>query len=137
MVWLLETQDFRVGVAANGLEAVAAPNSLPYNLVLMDVQMPEMDGMEATRRIRNLAKPAAETPIIAVTAHALTGDRARFLQAGMNDYISKPIDKDDLFQKVQFWIKAAAETPEEARAPAKPARQRSAARKPRSRARRG
>lgn len=81
----------RVDVAANGFEAVAAMSERPYDIVFMDVFMPEMDGIEATRRIRALAGAAARTPIIALTANVMAGDRERFLQAGMNGLLPKPV----------------------------------------------
>ncbi|MSP67752.1 MAG: PAS domain-containing sensor histidine kinase [Alphaproteobacteria bacterium] len=80
-----------VDVAANGLEAVEAMRLAPYDVVLMDVHMPEMDGIAATRAIRRLPGAAGRTPVIAVTANAMVGDRERYLLAGMNDYVSKPI----------------------------------------------
>ncbi len=81
---------------ANGREAVAAVEHEPFDLILMDIQMPEMDGMEATRRIRSLPDERALLPIVAMTAHAMKGDRERFLAAGMDHYISKPFHKDEL-----------------------------------------
>jgi signal transduction histidine kinase/DNA-binding response OmpR family regulator len=105
-VAILETMGLRVDAVANGLEAVEAVRNRPYDLVLMDVQMPEMDGLTATRRIRELDAACSEIPIIAVTAHALKGDKERCLQAGMNDYIAKPIDKSLLLQKVAYWLSA-------------------------------
>ncbi len=84
--------------AANGREAVKAASSEPFDLIFMDVQMPEMDGLEATGRIREMeqTKGGQRTPIVAMTAHAMAGDRERCLDAGMDDYISKPIEKEPL-----------------------------------------
>ncbi|MBN1516323.1 response regulator [Candidatus Sumerlaeota bacterium] len=91
-VLLLEKIGLRCDVAANGLEAVEAVSSLPYDLVLMDCHMPELDGFEATRRIRKLETDQRRTPIVAMTADAMQGDREKCLGAGMDDYISKPIE---------------------------------------------
>jgi len=102
-VSLLTKAGHRVDVAGNGLEALAALKTRPYEIVLMDMQMPEMDGLKATRAIRTLAGPASDVPIIAMTANALKGDRERCLAAGMNDYVSKPIERDTLLQKIAFW----------------------------------
>lgn len=81
----------RVDIAGNGIEAVAAMAERPYDLVFMDVFMPEMDGIEATRRIRMLKGSAANTPIIALTANVMAGDRERFVDAGMNGVLPKPV----------------------------------------------
>lgn len=86
----------RCDIASNGIEAVAAVAAVPYDLILMDVQMPEMDGIAATRRIRELPGPGATIPIIALTANAMKGDRERYLEAGMNDYVAKPIEPEAL-----------------------------------------
>lgn len=86
----------RIDVVANGLEAVAALRRIPYDLVLMDIQMPEMDGIEATRAIRGLGGAASEIRIIAITANAMRGDRERYLAEGMNDYVAKPMTIEDL-----------------------------------------
>ena len=71
--------------------------SKTYDLVLMDINMPELDGLEAMKRIRTLLEPSAEVPIIALTANAMQGDRERYLAAGMDGYVSKPIRGRDLY----------------------------------------
>jgi CheY-like chemotaxis protein/HPt (histidine-containing phosphotransfer) domain-containing protein len=92
---------YRADVAANGLEAVEALERQPYDLVLMDVQMPEMDGVEATRRILD-RWPDEERPwIVAMTAEAMQGDREGFLAAGMNDYVAKPIRPQELVTAIE------------------------------------
>lgn len=92
---LLESLGYMPDVVANGAEALAAVSSKPYDVVLMDIQMPELDGEAATRQIRALT--GVEQPrIIALTASALRGDRERYLAAGMDDYISKPVLREDL-----------------------------------------
>jgi PAS domain S-box-containing protein len=93
-----------VDTANNGLEAVEAVRTLPYDLVLMDISMPEMDGLEATAAIRSLPGDKGRVPVIAMTAHAIVGDREKFLQAGMNDYISKPITKHRLYEILNQWL---------------------------------
>jgi CheY-like chemotaxis protein/HPt (histidine-containing phosphotransfer) domain-containing protein len=86
----------------NGKEALAALSCEAFDLVLMDVQMPEMDGFEATRAIREEeAQTARHLPIVAMTAHAMKGDRERCLEAGMDDYVSKPVQKSELFRAIQ------------------------------------
>ena len=85
----------------NGREAVEAVETKPFDLILMDIQMPEMDGMEATRMIRLLPDHRAQLPIVAMTAHAMKGDRERFLASGMDHYISKPFHKDELFMLIK------------------------------------
>lgn len=87
-------------VARNGLEAVNAVRDDDYDLVLMDIQMPGMDGVSATREIRGLPGGKANVPIIAVTADVVTGSRERFLAAGMNDYVPKPIRLADLYAAI-------------------------------------
>ncbi|MEG4408835.1 response regulator [Microcoleus sp. MON2_D5] len=95
---LLERLGYRADVAANGLEVLEALHRQPYDVVLMDVQMPEMDGLEASRRIGEEWPAHARPWIIAVTANAMQGDRELCLDAGMNDYISKPIRVEALIQ---------------------------------------
>jgi CheY-like chemotaxis protein len=93
---MLNKLGIRADVAANGLEVLQALERQPYEIILMDIQMPEMDGLEASKFIRQ-HWPGEESPhIIAVTAHALEGDRQRCLDAGMNDYISKPMRMEEL-----------------------------------------
>ena len=106
---ILEKLGYQADAVASGQEAIDALRTLPYDLVLMDCQMPEMDGYEATRRIRSGASGAINPniPIIAVTAHAMKGDRERCLEAGMNDYLSKPVQPEDLSRAVQFWTQSA------------------------------
>ncbi len=92
--------------AANGQEALAALRSVPYDVVLMDVEMPEMDGLTATRLVRDASSDVLNRhiPIIAVTAHALASDRDRCLAAGMNDYITKPLSRQMLLETLARWL---------------------------------
>ena len=103
-VKLLEARGHRVTIASDGKEAVEAFLKGGFDLILMDVQMPEMDGLEATRAIRKKeGELGGHIPIVAMTAHAMTGDRERCLEAGMDDYISKPIKPDTLFRVIEKW----------------------------------
>jgi CheY-like chemotaxis protein len=102
-VRMLEKLGCGVDVAANGKEAVAMWAELPYDAVFMDCQMPEMDGYAATGVIRDREK-ASHTPIVAMTANAMEGDKERCLAAGMDDYISKPVTVDALTQVLNRWV---------------------------------
>jgi CheY-like chemotaxis protein len=100
---LLEKRGHSVVVAANGREALAALEEESYDLVFMDIQMPDMDGIEATAAIREKENNSGKhQPVIALTAHAMKGDQERCLEAGMDDYLSKPIrpqELDDILEK--------------------------------------
>jgi PAS domain S-box-containing protein len=100
---LLTRQGYTVDLASNGREAVEATRQGGYDLIFMDVQMPEMDGFEAAQIIRQMEEGKAHTPIIAMTAHALHGDRQRCMDAGMDDYVSKPLDPRKVFQAIEHW----------------------------------
>lgn len=92
----LERLGAKVEVVGNGLEAVENCSKKKYDLILMDVSMPEMDGLEATKKIKREAGPNKHTPIVALTAYALDEDRKRVMAAGMDGFVSKPVDRDDL-----------------------------------------
>ena len=92
-------------LAASGTEALTLLQSQPVDLVLMDIQMPGMDGLETTRRIRALPEPAASVPVVAMTANAMAGDRERSLEAGMNDHVTKPIDRSARGQVLVNWLR--------------------------------
>src|SRR5438552_6020356 len=107
-VRMLEKLGCRVDVATNGLEAVEATGRITYHCIFMDCQMPEMDGYEATRVIRQReARTGARIPIIAMTANAMESDRERCLVAGMDDYLSKPVQPKELVTTLQKWIPLA------------------------------
>ena len=102
----IEKLGCRVDVVANGLEAVEAAERLRYDLILMDVQMPEMDGFAATSEIRQKQGSGSRVPIVALTANALAGDRERCLAAGMDDYLAKPITAADVTNICRRWLPA-------------------------------
>jgi PAS domain S-box-containing protein len=104
---LLQRLGLRADVAGNGLEAVQMCGLLPYDLILMDCQMPEMDGYAATREIRQRESGGRRVTIIAMTAEALADTRQQCLAAGMDDYISKPVTLGDIFEKMKKWLPAA------------------------------
>ena len=98
---MLGKSNHRVDIVSNGIEAVSAVIRGSYDLVLMDVQMPEMDGVTATKRIRELDGELSKIPIIALTANAMKGDEQKYREAGMDDYVSKPIESDKLDAAMQ------------------------------------
>lgn len=101
---LLKEAEVTVILAHDGKEAVECIHQQKFDLVLMDIQMPVMDGISATERIRKLPGKKTHPPIVAMTAHALVGDRERSLEAGMNDYITKPIGVNELYETLFRWI---------------------------------
>lgn len=98
---ILQRAGFEVDLANDGREAIEAHSKKSYDVILMDCQMPVMDGLEASRNIRQLAAP--QPVIIAVTANALVGEREKCLEAGMNDYLSKPFHAEELVSIVKKW----------------------------------
>jgi len=104
MLMLLQNVDLAVSSAVDGLEAVNLARQNSYDLILMDMQMPKLDGLEATRQIRNLPN-GTKVPILAMTANAFAEDKARCFEVGMNDYISKPVDPETLYQILLKWLK--------------------------------
>lgn len=112
-VALLSKAGYPVDVVETGAQALDALQKGHYSLVLMDVQMPEMDGLEATERIRAREAEGEHTPIIAMTAHAMKGDRERCLAAGMDDYVSKPLRPKELFEVIAKWTGTGEDTANE------------------------
>ena len=98
---LLQKWGHIVTAVADGREAVEAVKHAQFDVVLMDMQMPGMDGLEATRVIRALPGPARDLPIIALTANAMPSDQKRCIDAGMDDYVSKPIEHERLFAALE------------------------------------
>ncbi|MCP5109623.1 MAG: response regulator, partial [bacterium] len=101
---ILEKLGFEPHGVPNGREAVRAMENSDFDLVLMDVHMPDMDGLWATRQIRRLHPPRGAVPIIAMTASAMRGDREKCLESGMDDYISKPINRNELRRTLLRWL---------------------------------
>jgi len=108
---MVERLGYHADKAGNGVEAVRMLDNMDYDAVLMDCQMPEMDGYEATRQIRRHEKEGRRTPIIAMTASAMAGDRERCLAAGMDDYVSKPIKLHVVAAVLERWLGRLAEEP--------------------------
>jgi len=100
----LERSGCRVEVVSDGRQALEAMLATRFDAVLMDCQMPELDGYEATAEMRKREPPGQHTPVIAMTAQAMDGDRERCLAAGMDDFISKPMRHADLVEKLRLWI---------------------------------
>ncbi len=98
---LLAQMGYRADLASNGIEAVESVERQPYDVVLMDVQMPEMDGLEAARRISAKWKDGERPRIVAMTANAMAGDREACLAAGMDDYLTKPIRVEALVEALR------------------------------------
>ena len=101
---LLEKMGNTVVVAGDGAQAVELCRHEPFDLILMDMQMPVMDGLEATRRLRQLAHPNARVPIVALTANALDEDRQRCLEAGMSGFLTKPIVRQTLVEMLRLHL---------------------------------
>jgi CheY-like chemotaxis protein len=119
---ILRKLGFRADVVASGQEALDSLRSIPYDLVLMDVQMPEMDGMESTRVARSASGGVLNpnVPIIAMTAHAMQGDREACLRAGMNDYLAKPVSPAALSSLLEKWLDRPDTAPPPRRRPSRP-----------------
>ena len=98
---MLVERGYNVDIAANGIDAIAMWSSNSYDIILMDIQMPEMDGIEATGRIRDIEGKEKHTPIIALTAYALQGDKKKFMSMGMDGYVSKPVNMNELFTVIE------------------------------------
>jgi CheY-like chemotaxis protein len=98
---MLERLGYRADVAANGLEVIEAILQRPYDVILMDIQMPEMDGLKATIHIREQLLSDKQPYIIAMTANALAGDREKYLNQGLDDYVSKPVRINELTKALQ------------------------------------
>jgi CheY-like chemotaxis protein len=113
-VKMIEKLGYRVDIAANGREAVEALERIAYAIVLMDCQMPVMDGLQATTAIRRREGDGRRTPIIAMTANAMQEDRQRCLEAGMDDFISKPVTSKALAETLNRWMPCDTSSPESA-----------------------
>ncbi|NJN78165.1 MAG: response regulator [Saprospiraceae bacterium] len=103
VLFLLKKAGYQADAVGNGLEAVEAVQRQNYDLVFMDIQMPELDGLEATRRIVKLLPDGKRPVIISMTANAMQEDKAECLAAGMDDYISKPLKEGIVYEMIQKW----------------------------------
>src|SRR5580704_8848010 len=101
---MLEKLGLRADVAGNGREAIEMLRILPYDIVFMDCQMPEMNGYEAISEIRRKEQPYRHVPVIAMTADAIAGSRERCVEAGMDDYIAKPVKMEALVDALKRWV---------------------------------
>jgi signal transduction histidine kinase/CheY-like chemotaxis protein/HPt (histidine-containing phosphotransfer) domain-containing protein len=117
---MLKSAGYAVDVADNGIEAVDAVQHQPYDIVLMDVHMPSMDGLDATRKIRELPAPRGRVPIIALTADAVAGVREQYLAAGMDDFLSKPFNRTELLAMIDRWCADRGAQPVRPSSPAAP-----------------
>ena len=102
---LLSKLGYKIDIVSNGLEAFKAVKKIPYDIVLMDVQMPELGGIQATQKIRKEIEKEKQPIIIALTAHAFEGDKEKCLDAGMDDYLSKPAETEKLIEKLKKYSK--------------------------------
>jgi len=105
---MFEKLGIRIDLAANGREAVQMATELDYDIIFMDCSMPELDGYEATAMLRNQSR-GRRVPIIAITANAMSEDRARCLDAGMDDHLTKPVRIEDIRGALQRWVMAPEE----------------------------
>ena len=108
---MVQKLGYKADLVSNGREALDALSRRPYGLVFMDCQMPEMDGFEACREIRNADLGGTRIPIIAITANAMKGDRERCLESGMDDYVSKPILPEEMFRVIDLQLAAVGPAP--------------------------
>jgi CheY-like chemotaxis protein len=112
---MIQRLGFQARMVANGRQALEKLAHTSFDIILMDCQMPEMDGYTATREIRRREGSAHHTTIVGLTAHALNGDREECLKSGMDDYVSKPVSLEDLAAILEKWIPAASLMPPDGR----------------------
>ena len=105
---MLEGAGYRVTTVTNGREAVEALQAQRFDAILMDIHMPELDGIAATRQIRAMRPPLCETPVIALTANVMAHDRQKMLDAGMDDFVAKPIDRGGMLAAVSRQVRRFA-----------------------------